>query len=165
MRKLYFFTAICLFSLLGACGKDETQPGPDGPDGPDIPVSEWRLVSYDDPEGYPGVPRSTIYSVTLIQGDERVTIPVFQSSCPVYQAGYMNMTSTDSYPLGIFKDRSISWANFSFHGQVEVEVRVLDRQRVPFFGGVKVLPSRYGVTPSVEGDVVRFTASTAIKTD
>lgn len=82
MRKLYFFTAICLFSLLGACGKDETQPGPDGPDGPDIPVSEWRLASYDDPEGYPGVPRSTIYSVTLIQGDERVTIPVFQSSWP-----------------------------------------------------------------------------------
>ena len=96
MRKLYFFTAICLFSLLGACGKDETQPGPDGPDGPDIPVSEWRLASYDDPEGYPGVPRSTIYSVTLIQGDERVTIPVFQSSCPVYQAGYMDMTPTGS---------------------------------------------------------------------
>lgn len=96
--------------------------GPDGSDGPDIPVSEWRLASYDDPEGYPGVPRSTIYSVTLIQGDERVTIPVFQSSCPVYQAGYMDMTPTDSYPLGIFKGRSISWANFSFRGRVEVEV-------------------------------------------
>ena len=75
MRKLYFFTAICLFSLLGgACGKDETKTptGPDGPDGPDVPASEWRLAAYDDPEGYPGVPRSTIYSVTLIQGDERV---------------------------------------------------------------------------------------------
>ena len=160
MRKLYFFTAICLFSLLGgACGKDETKTptGPDGPDGPDVPASEWRLAAYDDPEGYPGVPRSTIYSVTLIQGDERVTVPVFQSSCPVYQAGYMDMTPTDSYPLGIFKDRSISWANFSFHGRVEVEVRVLDRQKVPFFGGVRVLPSRYGITPSVDGDVVRFT--------
>ena len=158
MRKFYLFALFCLMGMLVACVKDEATPDPkpDGPENPDIPASEWRLATYSDPDDYPDVPRSTVYAVTLIQGDTRVTVPVFQSSCPVYQAGYMDMTPTDAYPLEIFKGRSISWANFSFYGRVDVEVKVLDRNKVSFFGGVKVLPSRYGVEPTVDGDVVRF---------
>lgn len=158
MRKFYLFALFCLMGMLVACVKDEatSDPKPDGPENPDIPASEWRLATYSDPDDYPDVPRSTVYAVTLIQGDTRVTVPVFQSSCPVYQAGYMDMTPTDAYPLEIFKGRSISWANFSFYGRVDVEVKVLDHNKVSFFGGVKVLPSRYGVEPTVDGDVVRF---------
>ncbi len=161
MKKLSFFTLIALFTLLGACGKDETAAGgePDDPDEPDVPVVEGRLATYADPDDYPGVPRSTVYEVTLVQGDRRVSIPVFQSTCPAYQAGYMDMTPTDAFPLDIFRGRSISWANFSFDGEVAVEVRVKDRRKVPFFSAtrVRVLPSRYGIVPKNDGEKIRFT--------
>lgn len=107
---------------------------------------------------YPGVPLSDIYSVTVISNGQRKKQVVFKNSCPDYQEGYMNMTVTDQYPLNLFKGRSISWTSFSFSGSVIVEVRVLDKTKVPSLSGdIKILPSRYGVTPVVSGNVISFT--------
>ena len=89
------------------------------------------LAVYTDLAGLPDVPQSTIYEVTLIQGSYKVKIPVFQSTCPIYEAGYMDMAPTDSSPLGLFKGRSISWVNFSFDKEVTVEVKVPDQNKVP----------------------------------
>jgi hypothetical protein len=69
------------------------------------------------------------------------------------------MTEVDYYPLEIFKGRTISWVNFSFSGSVTVEVLVLDQSKVPVSGSVKVLPSRFGVIPEIEDNVIRFTLS------
>jgi hypothetical protein len=106
---------------------------------------------------YPGVPKSNIYGVTVVQGDIRQQLVVFQSSCPEYQPGYMNMIPVDQYPLKIFKGRSINWVNFSFSGRVIIEVRVLDTNKVPLDGPVKIFPSRYGLTPTIHDGVIRFT--------
>src|SRR5690348_11766762 len=81
-------------------------------------------VSASDTLSYPGVPQSTIYSVSITQGDNTKKLVVFQNTCPVYQTGYMNMSAKDEYPLALFAGRSISWANFSFSGSVTVKVTV-----------------------------------------
>ena len=60
-----------------------------------------------DPAQYPGVPKSDIYEVTLIRGDTIEELVVFKNSCPVYQAGKMNMAENDQYPLNVFAGRSI----------------------------------------------------------
>lgn len=116
-----------------------------------IPVQE-------DTTDYLDVPRSSIYEVSIIQGGIKKKLVVFQNTCPEYQPGFMDMTETDQYPLNIFKGRSISWANFSFtEGSVTVEVKVINKSKVPLGGVVKILPSRYGITPVITGDIVRFT--------
>ncbi len=115
-----------------------------------------------DPD-YPGVPQSTIYSVT-VEVDQLVRptrLPVFESTCPTYEPGYMNMLPVDQHPLQLFRDRSINWVNFSFSGKVTVQVRVLDRRKAHVKGvlKVKIFPSACGITPTVEenGNVIRFT--------
>jgi hypothetical protein len=70
---------------------------------------------------------------------------------------YMNMTPVDQHPLKLFHGRSINWVNFSFSSRVTIQVRVLDRRKIPMDGPVKVFPSAYGVTPVVDGNIVRFT--------
>ena len=128
------------------------------PEDPDIPDTSLTLATYADPAGFPDVPKSTIYEVTLIQGAYRVKIPVFQNTCPVYQAGYMNMDPKDSTPLEMFKGRSISWVNFSFDGTVTVEVKVIDTGKVPVDASViKIFPARYGISPSVNDNIITFT--------
>lgn len=111
-----------------------------------------------DPD-YPGVPQSTIYEVTVQTGDATRRIPVFSSSCPAYQPGYMDMMPKDQYPLKLFHSRSINWVNFSFASQVTIRVHVLDRQKVPIHGTVRIFPSNDGVIPTVTGDVISFTLS------
>jgi hypothetical protein len=115
------------------------------------------LSIYNDPDNFPDVPKSDIYEVSLIQGSMRMKIPVFKNECPVYQAGYMNMDTKDANPLNMFAGRSISWVNFSFEGTVTVEVKVLDRTKVPDSDLVRILPSRYGITPAVNDDIISFT--------
>jgi hypothetical protein len=125
---------------------------------PDIPVSgNDKLVTYEDPQDYPGVPLSGIYQVRLIQGKKSIEPVVFRNACPLYQAGYMNMLAKDKAPLDKFRGRSVSLVNFSFSGSVKVEVRILDEGKVPLAGAVRILPSRYGIKPVVEGGVIRFT--------
>jgi hypothetical protein len=106
---------------------------------------------------YPGVPQSSIYEVTVQEGNVSQPLSVFQSSCPEYQPGYRNLRPTDQYPFKLFKGRSINWVNFSFSGRVTVQVRVLDLDKVPLVGPVKILPSRYGLTATVSSNIISFT--------
>ncbi len=106
---------------------------------------------------YPGVPQSGIYEVTITKGGESKKMVVFQSTCPEYQAGYMNMATNDAYPLSIFKGRSISWANFSMSGNVTIKVKVINTAKVPVAGNVKVFPSEDNIVPSVNGNEISFT--------
>lgn len=125
---------------------------------PEIPATEGdTLVTYEDPEGFPGVPKSDVYEVTIHQGFRKKDVVVFQNSCPVYQQGYMDMLTKDKGPLNKFKGRSISWVNFSFSGEVKVEVRVINKVKVPLAGTIRVLPSRFGIVPETDGDVISFT--------
>ena len=113
---------------------------------------------------YPGVPRSTIYAVS-IPADRQIspattTLPVFESSCPAYSPGCMDMRPVDQHPLQMFRGRSINWVNFSFPGKsnkVTVQVRVLDRHKVDVRRSVKIFPSASGIIPTVNGDVITFT--------
>ncbi len=131
---------IFLLLLLCSCTKENEKP-----------------ISY--PAQYPGVPKSDIYEVTIIRADTIEELVVFKNTCPVYEAGKMNMAENDQYPLNIFEGRSINWSHFSFSGSVTVEVKVIDRAKVPLSGDIKILPRRYGITPAVDGDVISFVLS------
>lgn len=106
---------------------------------------------------YPGVPKSSFYHVSVTEDNLGRCPTVFQSSCPEYQPGYMNMTPVDEYPLKLFKGQSISWINFSFSNRVTVCVSVLDTNLVSVDEPVKIYPTKYGVTPVVRGNVITFT--------
>lgn len=84
-------------------------------------------------------------------------LPVFESSCPAYQPGYMNMLPVDQHPLDLFRGRSIDWVNFSFSGQVTIQIRLLGRNNTHINGPVNVFPSASGVKPGVDGNVITFT--------
>jgi len=113
-----------------------------------------------DTTAYPGVPKSSIYEVTVIGEGNKEKMIVFQSTCPEYSLGEMDMVEKDQFPLGIFSGRSISWTHFSFTGSVIVEVKVINQNKVPVSGEVKILPSRYGISSVVEGNTIRFTMTT-----
>jgi len=154
------FKYILLIALVAGCSNKPDYNGIDNPNpGGDPDDREKTFVEYIDPAGFPTVPQSTIYEVTLVHGKHRVKIPVFQNNCPVFELGYMDMTATDSNPLGMFLGRSISWVNFSFKEEVTIEVKVIDTGRVPVgdASSVWILPTRYGITPSVNGNIVTFT--------
>lgn len=108
-------------------------------------------------EMYPGVPKSDFYEVTVRREEESEGLVVFQSSCPEYQPGKKGMLPKDQYPLNIFAGRTISWTDFSFDGTVTVEVKLLDQNSVSLNDSVKILPSRYEITPTIDGNVIRFT--------
>ncbi|MBQ0077166.1 MAG: hypothetical protein KBS55_00825 [Bacteroidales bacterium] len=119
---------------------------------------ESSLTVYPLADDGEGVPVSTVYKVRVSQKTgTKQDSPVYCSACPAYQLGYENMTATDKFPLDIFAGRSISWTDFSFTGEVKVEVTVLDTELVPMEGEVRVIPSRYGITPEVSGNVISFT--------
>ena len=109
---------------------------------------------------YPGVPRSCLYTVTVTEDSASRPLTVFQSSCPQYQPGYMNMRPVDQYPLKLFQGRSISWVNFSFSNTVTVVVRLSGPDRISSADSVKILPSRLGVKPIVSGNRITFTLTT-----
>jgi len=108
---------------------------------------------------YPGVPRSTLYEVTVTESNASRSLVVFQSSCPEYRPGYMNLRPVDQYPFKLFTGRTISWVNFSFSKSVTIQVRVLDPGKIPSAGSVKILPSRLGLTPFVNGNTISFTVN------
>jgi len=114
----------------------------------------------DSLSAYVSIPQSDIYEVTVIRnGSTREKQIVFQNACPVYQKGYMNMTTNDMYPLGIFKDRTINWTTFSFSGAITIEVKLLSQNRLAMSSQVKILPTRYGIAPAVNGNTISFTMS------
>lgn len=102
-----------------------------------------------------------IYSVSLSQNNSERNSPVYKNDCPAYQAGYMGMQTKDNIPLTLFQGRSISWTNFSFKDSIRVKVTVLNETKVPVNGeNVRILPSRFGIKPTVVGNVVTFTVTT-----
>ena len=106
---------------------------------------------------YPGVPKSSIYQVTVTEGNVSRDLVVFQSACPEYQPKYMNMSPVDQHPLDIFRGRNISWVNFSFSERATILVRVFAPYAVSLTSSVKIFPERYGLKPVVKGNVVSFT--------
>jgi hypothetical protein len=146
MKRGVVMIMICVMAFIGCSKKKE-----------DLATSLPGDSTNINDDGFPGVPRSSVYEVTITEGGEKKKMAVFESHCPVYDPGFMNMTSRDAYPLGIFKGRSISWANFSISGSVQIEVKVLNEDKVPLTGTVKILPSRFGITAVKKGDVISFT--------
>ncbi|MDR2057887.1 MAG: hypothetical protein LBP83_06340 [Dysgonamonadaceae bacterium] len=159
MKNILKYILIMIVAV--GCNENMDYPPLDNPYSNDSSAgdSESTVAIYNDPAGFPGVSQSSIYEVTLIQGSQRIRIPVFQNACPVYEAGYMDMTPTDTNPLGMFQGRSISWSNFSFAGSITIEVKVIDTEKVPMDAfNVRVLPTRYGIMPSIKnGNLVTFT--------
>jgi len=163
MKRLLQFAVLLAFLAQG-CTKSLDYKSPAGPDGGEpgdtTSTTSTTLATYAWPSGLDESRRSTVYQVTLTQGDTSVEIPVFQNVCPSYQAGYMNMTTTDQNPLNIFAGRSISWANFSFSAPVTVEVKVIDTGKVPVdAANTHIIPTRYGISAAVRDNVVTFTIS------
>ncbi len=140
-----FLIAILFFN----CSKNEISD----PEDEDIPNETT------DTTIYPGVPKSDIYEVTITTGNREEKLTVFKNACPEYNPGEMNMIENDQYPLAIFAGRSINWTNFSFSGSVTVEVKVINPNKVPFTGNIRILPSRHGITSVKEGNTVRFTVT------
>lgn len=106
---------------------------------------------------YPGVPISSIFSVSTIETGITETQSVFINSCPLYQAGYMNMQPKDQSFFDFFRGRSINWVHFSKSYPLTVTVKVLDISKVPVAGNiVHVWPSKFGIMPSVSGNTITF---------
>lgn len=104
------------------------------------------------------VPQSDIYDVLINNNENENLINVFLSECPVFELGYQGMLPKYKKPFSIFKGRTISWGKFTVDDPVTVKVSVKNTDKVPVSGqNVKILPSRYNVTPVVEGNVITFT--------
>lgn len=104
------------------------------------------------------VPQSDIYDVFIDNNENEELINVFRSECPVYIPGYQGMLSKYKKPFSIFEGRTISWGKFTVNNPVTVKVIVKNTAKVPISGqNVKILPSRYGVTPVVNGNEITFT--------
>jgi hypothetical protein len=157
MKSTGLILLIIIMSLMG-CETEFRYPPTEIPPVPQE-NDKGVLHIYEDPEGFPGVPKSGIYEVAVKQGRKEADLVVFRNACPEYQAGYMDMLAKDQKPLDKFRGRSISWVNFSFDGSVEITVTVADPEKVPMSGTVRILPSRYGISSEVEGNTIRFTLS------
>jgi len=135
--------------LVSACKKAERTVG-------DKLTPKDTLKVVEDKADYENVPLSDIYEVYLVDGDVRKKLTVFQNSCPEWKLGYMDMTETDQYPLGIFKGRSINWTYFPYKEGATIEVKVLNKTKVPLSTDVKILPSRFAIIPQVNSGIVKF---------
>jgi len=113
--------------------------------------------SFTKADEYPGVPISGIYDVSIVEDGLAQYPIVFQNECPEYRAGYMDMTPVDQYPMKLFKGQNINWVNFSFKNRVTVCVRVSDTNTFNMTEPVNIYPSKYGVKPTVHGNVITFT--------
>lgn len=149
--RTWYATVAAIITLgLAGCQKEATIPEGE----PTVPAPEEPAETT-----YPGVPRSDIYEITITGNGNTRDLVVFKNVCPEFEAGKDGMIDNDRFPLEIFAGRSINWARFSLEGSVTVEVRVLDRRKVPVNGVVSVLPSRHGISAAADGDVIRFTLS------
>jgi hypothetical protein len=110
------------------------------------------------PVDYEDVQQSGIYDVSLSQNSMTWPLNTFRSACPAYSLGYQGMQTKDQHPLDLFANRTINYAKFSFTGSITVHVKVLNTTKVPVSGqAVRILPSRYGITSTTNGNVVDFT--------
>jgi hypothetical protein len=110
------------------------------------------------PVDYEDVVQSGIYDVTVSQNNKLWPLNVFQNACPVYSAGYQNMQTKDKHPLELFAGRTINWTKLSCTYPITVHVKVTNTQKVPVTGQtVRILPSRFGITSTTEGNTITFT--------
>lgn len=155
--------SICCAILPAACSKTSNKQGGNtssgnNNNGNNNNGNTGTTNPADSLSAYNSIPQSDIYEVTITRGNgEKQKQIVFQNACPVFQQGYMNMDAKDMYPLNIFKDRTINWTSFSFSGTVTVEVKLLSQNKLSMSSNVKILPTRYGITPSVSGNTISFT--------
>lgn len=147
--KILFFI---LFVVVSCTGEEQYEL--EMPDIQNPVVHEY--YNGHGPEKYPGVPVSDIYEVSITRGENTEKVIVFQNACPVFQLGFEDMTENDFFPLDIFKNRTINWVNFSFEGQVTVEVKVVS-SKVSVGSQTRIYPSRHDITPATTGNTVTFT--------
>lgn len=151
MDNVVPFSKILFISvILSGCTKDDFLDGAN--EGKDDPLKENQGPVY-----YSEIPQSDIYEVSIIRENTVEKQIVFKSACPEFQLGKQKMIAVDEFPLEIFAGRSISWTNFSFSGSVTVEVKLLNQTSFGMGSSVKILPSRHGITPDLNENVIRFT--------
>ena len=147
------WASLCLLCSGIGCSNSSTyeplwnppqQTDPEEPEEPD----DVSFVVYNHLADSPDVNVSTVWEVTLSQNGVEKECMVFQSTCPVYDPS-KGMIGSDRTALELVAGRTISWANFSFDGEVTVTARILDPSRVPMSSSVAVYPSRKHVSPSL----------------
>lgn len=144
----YYISLTVILSILG-CSKADVSD--------DDNVDNEPVEETPDAIDYSEIPQSEIYEVSVTRENKKENQLVFKSTCPEFQLGKENMTETDKFPLDIFAGRSISWTNFSFKRSVQVEVKVSSQSMLALSGGVKILPSRFGIVPQISGNTISFT--------
>lgn len=105
--------------------------------------------------GYPGIPRDELYRVKIITAQGAEGIPVFQDACPEFLSGKQGMLASDKTALDLHAGETMSWASFDLDEPVTVEVEVMDTNRIQL-GDVRIVPSRYQISPDVDGNKIRF---------
>ncbi len=155
MKNIKLYSSVLLLLITGVflvvtgCKKNTVAPG--GNNNPPEPGKD--SAAYD----YTGVPQSDIYEIAIIKNNVSQKITVFKNECPTYVPGHLNMQENDRFPLEIFAGRSINWTKFTFSGSITVEIKVVNKNKVPTSGAVRVLPSRHNITANKNGDIIRFT--------
>ncbi len=110
------------------------------------------------PAEFAGIPKSDIYEISVDRTDSIQALTVFENACPEYSPGYQGMDPKDAKPLRLFAGRTINWAKLSVDKPTTVQVIVTNTAKVPVIGKqVRILPSRYGITPEVNGNIISFT--------
>ena len=144
ISKYILIIAIVLPIMLFACKKA------------DNPAETIDKEEENKPD-YSGLLFSDIYEVTVRNGGNSEKINVFVSKCPEYNLGFKNMIENDQYPLTIFSGRSINWCQLALSGTIDVEVKILNKSKVPSSNQIRILPSRHGVSATLSGENIKFT--------
>ena len=110
-------------------------------------------VGYD---GYPGIHRDDIYHVKVFTSQGLEGIPVFKDACPEFVQGKQGLLASDETALDLHAGQTISWASFDLSEPTTIEVEVMNTNRV-HLGDVRIFPSRYQISPVVDGNTIRFT--------
>lgn len=132
------------------CGKDDFSG--------DSGVNNEPVEETPDVIDYSEIPQSEIYEVSIIRENSKENQLVFKSVCPVFELGKEGMVENYEHAFAPFQGRTINWSNFSFKGSVKVEVKVSSQSSMlALSGGVKILPSRFGIVPQISGNTISFT--------
>lgn len=144
MINATFIGCLFAFFIVIGCGNEET-------------ILPAETEEPADSSVFAGVPQSTIYEISVVEGAVRKRLTVFYNACPKFEPGRMNMEDKDKFPLEIFEGRSVNWTQLLLNGTVQLEVKILDQDKTPLTGDIRVLPSRHGIKAEKEGSVIRFT--------
>ena len=143
---LIFCIGLIVIGSIFSCSEDDFSEEVEDP-----------IIENTDSIDYSKIPQSDLYEVSVIRDGEKEELLVFKSSCPVFELGKEGMIEAYEFAFAPFQGRSISWSDFSFDGSVQVEIKVSNQSMLASSGGVKILPSRFGIVPQVSGNTIRFT--------